>query len=504
MSSRLEACRPRCVLAFFASRETDIRSTMLQLKDRTASSARTLRIDFPGGHPDSVDRHSTHCRCRWHRRVRGGREAANLPGICCRVNLIVPGRPGDSQGENENVVVAEAARRKRAEAALPQDQLFSSPPASYETLMSSRTVAVTEAEEIGPAAAYAPNPWTFLSLLLLSGWCGLIAGLLEVATIVIRKQVFDTDRLLRMSRHFVWLVPVSNVAVFLVLGLLGCGIILIWPRRGRWLCTCAGGVGHLAGTLGCLFKNLQPGMAGRGVGDGRALVPLLERSSRVFRRFFQVVFRRPSPSWQAWEGRSGWATRSNNDVKTIGPCRPRDAERSLDRAGHRRGAPPEPAWVRTAHQPEPDRACPPRIRSIPLVRLHPGPCHLMRPCLRGVGCTNSRSAGSRLSTGTYPRWRSFSATEVTPRPASLPIWAIAPRIRACPRFHAVPGLYLPRTHRLQDGRAGESSHREHRAIIYYSEDWLEAAGILSYTNACCVQFDRCRSQGGRRGQSRVP
>jgi hypothetical protein len=81
------------------------------------------------------------------------------------------------------------------------------------------------------------RPLGYVSLLLLSAWCGLIAGLLEVGTIVLRKRVVDPDQLYKMSRHFVWLIPLSNLCVFLALGLLGCGVIAAWPRRGRWLFT---------------------------------------------------------------------------------------------------------------------------------------------------------------------------------------------------------------------------------------------------------------------------
>ena len=77
--------------------------------------------------------------------------------------------------------------------------------------------------------------WKFVTLLLLSAWCGLVAGLLEVGTIVLRKQALDPDRLYKMSRHFVWMIPVSNVCVFVTLGAIGCGIVLVWPRRGWWL-----------------------------------------------------------------------------------------------------------------------------------------------------------------------------------------------------------------------------------------------------------------------------
>ena len=46
-----------------------------------------------------------------------------------------------------------------------------------------------------------------MSRLLLSAWCGLVAGLLEVGAIVLRKQVFGPNHLYNMSRHFVWLIP---------------------------------------------------------------------------------------------------------------------------------------------------------------------------------------------------------------------------------------------------------------------------------------------------------
>ena len=54
-----------------------------------------------------------------------------------------------------------------------------------------------------------------ISLLCLSAWCGLVAGLLEVGTIVLRKQVFDPNRFYGMSRHFLWIIPVTNLCVFL-------------------------------------------------------------------------------------------------------------------------------------------------------------------------------------------------------------------------------------------------------------------------------------------------
>jgi hypothetical protein len=62
---------------------------------------------------------------------------------------------------------------------------------------------------------------TIVLFLVLSAWCGLVAGLFEVGTIVLRKQMLDSDHLYRMSRHFVWLIPLSNLCVFFTLGFLG-------------------------------------------------------------------------------------------------------------------------------------------------------------------------------------------------------------------------------------------------------------------------------------------
>jgi arylsulfatase A-like enzyme len=101
--------------------------------------------------------------------------------------------------------------------------------------MISRSAAVVK-----PAAVASPVPdraceIRFISVILLSAACGLVAGLLEVATVVVRKQLFDPDHLYKMSRHFVWLIPVSNLCVFLTLGLLASAVILVSPRRGHWL-----------------------------------------------------------------------------------------------------------------------------------------------------------------------------------------------------------------------------------------------------------------------------
>ena len=72
---------------------------------------------------------------------------------------------------------------------------------------------------------------------MLSAWCGLVSGLLEVGVTILRKRTFDFNHLYWMSRHFVWLIPLVNLAIFLVLGMVLSVLVLCWRRRGRWLAT---------------------------------------------------------------------------------------------------------------------------------------------------------------------------------------------------------------------------------------------------------------------------
>ncbi len=53
--------------------------------------------------------------------------------------------------------------------------------------------------------------------------------------IVVRKRTFDPNQLYEMSRHFVWLIPLTNVCLFLALGVVLKLLLMAWPRRVRWL-----------------------------------------------------------------------------------------------------------------------------------------------------------------------------------------------------------------------------------------------------------------------------
>jgi arylsulfatase A-like enzyme len=71
--------------------------------------------------------------------------------------------------------------------------------------------------------------------LVLSAWCGLAAGLLEVGTRIVCRFIAPHGRLYMMSRHFVWQAPLSNFLLFAALGLCLAISARLWPRFGRWL-----------------------------------------------------------------------------------------------------------------------------------------------------------------------------------------------------------------------------------------------------------------------------
>jgi hypothetical protein len=85
-------------------------------------------------------------------------------------------------------------------------------------LSTTRTMIIArtaDPSETGTVESSRPDPAAnrlgLVSLLGLSAWCGLVAGLFEVGTIVLRKQLFDPNQLYGMSREFVWLIPVTNL-----------------------------------------------------------------------------------------------------------------------------------------------------------------------------------------------------------------------------------------------------------------------------------------------------
>jgi arylsulfatase A-like enzyme len=158
-----------------------------------------------------------------------------------------------------------------------------------------RTSGTAVFPEIAPAGAPLPalgaDRLRPHELLIVSAWCGLVSGPLEVGMIVLRKQTVDLNQFYWMSRHFVWLIPLTNLLVFLVLGLALALLALCWPRRGSWL-----GARFLCGLavlppFWAAFPRIY-GLAGLvlALGIAARLVPVLRRHAAGFRRCVRLSF----------------------------------------------------------------------------------------------------------------------------------------------------------------------------------------------------------------------
>ena len=202
------------------------------------------------------------------------------------------------------------------------------------------------------------NRFPFVSFLFLTAWCGLLAGLLEVGTIVVRKHTVDPDHLYGMTRHFVWLIPMADLCIFLIVGSVGWIVRWLWPLRGHWLvarvlCTLT----LLPAVLVAFPKIYSPALALVALGASARLVPLVERYRRAFQRLVLLSF--PAAiGLVMFAGAALWFGDRRLQARADCPAAAaaRIAERTLDRAGHRRGEPSGAARLQPANQPDPDRA----------------------------------------------------------------------------------------------------------------------------------------------------
>jgi arylsulfatase A-like enzyme len=131
-----------------------------------------------------------------------------------------------------------------------------------------------------------PHHW-----LVLSVWCGLVAGPIEVGAIVVRKSLFDLNQFYWVSRHFVWLIPLTNLGIFLAVGVVLSLLVLCWPRLGigpaaRLLCTLT-----LLPAFWVAFPRVY-GPAGvvLALGVATRLVPALTRHAVGFHRAVRLSF----------------------------------------------------------------------------------------------------------------------------------------------------------------------------------------------------------------------
>ncbi|MGO9470312.1 MAG: sulfatase-like hydrolase/transferase [Isosphaeraceae bacterium] len=122
-------------------------------------------------------------------------------------------------------------------------------------------------------------------LFLLSAWCGLASGLLEVGARVICRAIDPTQRLYMVSRHFLWLGPLSSLLFFLGIGLVLSVAVKVSPRAAGWLgprVICA--LGIMPALLAAGPRIYPEAWALFGFGMGVQLVPILERRHSALRR----------------------------------------------------------------------------------------------------------------------------------------------------------------------------------------------------------------------------
>jgi arylsulfatase A-like enzyme len=130
-----------------------------------------------------------------------------------------------------------------------------------------------------------------LDVLALSAWCGLAAGWLEVGTRVLLKRIVVTNQMYLMSRQFVWLVPLSNLLLFLVAGLFLAGAAKLWPRPVVWLAPRLAGAAALMPAFMVAGPQIYP-WAWLVLASGIAMrvAPWLERPALPWRRWVALSF----------------------------------------------------------------------------------------------------------------------------------------------------------------------------------------------------------------------
>ena len=173
-------------------------------------------------------------------------------------------------------------------------------------------------------------PPTLQTIIALSAWCGLVAGLLEVAVIVLRKRLFDADQILKLSHHFVWLIPVANLCIFIALAIFGSAIVLIWPHRGRWLFTRAlAAFTLLPALLAALPKIYASALLLIAAGIAVRIVPIIERNHRRFHRFLLAGFPLPLTILAILIGSIWYRDHSKQIVENARPLPPPDSPNVL-------------------------------------------------------------------------------------------------------------------------------------------------------------------------------
>ncbi|HZW32889.1 MAG TPA: sulfatase [Isosphaeraceae bacterium] len=126
-----------------------------------------------------------------------------------------------------------------------------------------------------------------LSEVVLAAWCGLVAGWLELGVVLAQRATNPRITLdsLRTNRHFVWMIPLSNLLIFCALGLLIGWLARYRPRFARalgWRAYVALAALALLMTIEGLYPSARLVLA---CGIGNWFGPVVARLGTGFPRF---------------------------------------------------------------------------------------------------------------------------------------------------------------------------------------------------------------------------
>ena len=130
-----------------------------------------------------------------------------------------------------------------------------------------------------------------VNVLVLAVWCGLAAGLLEVATRILSRWIDPTNRLYQVSRHFVWLAPLVYLLLFLGMGLFFAAFTRLSPRRGSWLSKrLIVGLAFVPAFMVAGPQIYTEAWVILGLGIASRLIPLVDRDEIALRRWLLRSF----------------------------------------------------------------------------------------------------------------------------------------------------------------------------------------------------------------------
>ena len=243
----------------------------------------------------------------------------------------------------------------------------------------------------GPVS-HRPRP---LDVFVLSAWCGLAAGLLEVAVRVSWRLIHPGHSLYLMSRHFVWSAPLANLLLFSVAGLFLGGATRLWPRRGGWFSLRLIGFFAVLPAISLSSAGIYPlARVLLALGIAMVLARSLERHPTGLRRRMLWSF----PALLAVVAASAGSVFGGDWLKQ-GTGSPTSAaagrfpQRAPGRAGHREGGSLEPVRLRAPRVPTSGAWPNWESGSTRRGRRHPGRSHRTPASSPAYGPTSSPWTG---------------------------------------------------------------------------------------------------------------